>query len=134
MYIDIPSVAKTRLSELAGDSEKEESFRSFLDRSEVMFLINGLTEECSFFITVPDDLAPDDIQLMADIILKVASAEHRFVTVNGVEQRYKIIINNNREPELLGLNKTPGMSSAEVFKPIFRALDAPGRINSNFDL
>ncbi|MDR3206582.1 MAG: hypothetical protein LBT41_05800 [Candidatus Methanoplasma sp.] len=134
LYIDIPSVTKARLSELAGGGEKEDLFRSFLDRSEIMFLINGSTEECSFFITVPEELTPDDIQLMADVILKVASSDHRFVAVKDAEQRYKIIINNNREPELLGLNKTPGMSSVEVFKPIFRALDSPGRLNNQFEI
>jgi hypothetical protein len=135
LYLDIPHVLKSRLAELSGEGDAGERFRGFLGSSEVMFLLNGETEECSFFITVPDELGPEDIQLMADAILDIArSSELPFVAAGGAEQRFKVIINNQREPELVGLNKTPGMSSAEVFKPIFRALDSPGRMNSRFDL
>ncbi|MDR0309540.1 MAG: hypothetical protein LBH88_02125, partial [Candidatus Methanoplasma sp.] len=119
IYIDIPNTAKRRLIELAGEGEKENKFRELMGRSEIMFLLNGETEENSFFITVPDDLGPEDIQLMADVVLNVAkTAEFPFIEVKDVEQRYQVIITNNKEPELIGLNKTPGMSAAEVFKPI----------------
>ena len=53
------------------------------------------------------------------------------ISANGVEQKYKIIINNNKEPELIGLRKTPGMSSVELFKPIFKNWSSPGRANPN---
>lgn len=133
IYIDIPNTTKKKLIELAGDGEKESKFKEMMNSSEIMFLINGDTEECSFFITVPDDLTPDDIQLMADVILEVAkNIQFPFIEVEGVEQRYKIIINNDKEPELLGLNKTPGMSSMEVFKPIIKSLDSRGKMNSEF--
>ncbi|MDR1954578.1 MAG: hypothetical protein LBP82_01330 [Candidatus Methanoplasma sp.] len=133
IYIDIPNTVKSRLIELAGDGEKEVRFRDLLEMSKVMFLLNGETEESSFFITVPDDLCPEDIQLMADVILDIAkTAEFPFVEVKGTEQRYQVIITNNKEPELIGLNKTPGMSSVELFKPIIKAWDSRGRPNSSF--
>ncbi|AIZ56808.1 hypothetical protein Mpt1_c09330 [Candidatus Methanoplasma termitum] len=131
IYIDIPYATKNRLMELAGDGDKEKKFKEFMEQSEIMFLINGETEESSFFITVPDELTPDDIQLMADVILEIAKTiEFPFISASDREQRYKVIINNNKEPELIGLNKTPGMSSVEVFKPIIRALDGRGRANA----
>jgi hypothetical protein len=131
IYIDIPYAAKNRLIELAGDGDKEKKFKEFMERSEIMFLINGETEENSFFITVPDELTPEDIQLMADVVLEIAkTVAFPFISVSDEEQRYKIIINNNKEPELIGLNKTPGMSSVEVFKPIIKSLDGRGRANS----
>ena len=133
IYIDIPNTAKKRLMELAGEGEKEALFKGFMERSEIMFLLNGETVENSFFITVPDDLSPEDIQVMADIILEIAKTiEFPFVEVEDTEQRYQVIITNNKEPELLGINKTPGMSSAEVFKPIIKALDSKGRMNPGF--
>ncbi|MCL1810667.1 MAG: hypothetical protein FWG41_00370 [Methanomassiliicoccaceae archaeon] len=133
IYIDIPNTAKRRLIELAGDSEKGEMFKGLMGKSEVMFLLNGDTEENSFFITVPDDLTPEGIQLMADVVLDIAKTiEFPFVEVEGAEQRYQVIITNNKEPELLGINKTPGMSSAEVFKPIIRSLDSRGKMNPGF--
>jgi len=133
IYIDIPNAAKKRLIELAGDGEKEAVFKDLLGRSEVTFLLNGETEENTFFITVPDDLTPEDIQIMADVVLEIAKTiEFPFVEVEGIEQRYQVIITNNKEPELIGLNKTPGMSSVEVFKPIIRSLDSKGRLNPEF--
>lgn len=128
IYIDIPDVVKNRLMELAGEGEKPDRFRGLMAKSEVTYLLNGETEESSFFIRVPDDISPEDIQIMADVILEVAKTiEFPFISASDVEQRYKIIVTNDKEPELLGLNKTPGMSSVEVFKPIFRSLDGPGK-------
>ncbi|MDR1404331.1 MAG: hypothetical protein LBJ20_02015 [Candidatus Methanoplasma sp.] len=133
IYVDIPSTAKRMLVALSGDSEEGSRFREFMERSEVMFLLNGETEENSFFITVPDDLSPEDIQTMADAVLDIArKAECPFVSAGDAEQRYQIIITNSKEPELIGLNKTSGISSAEVFKPIIKSLDSRGRANPDF--
>jgi len=133
IYIDIPNTVKKRLMELAGDGDKAARFRDFMGRSEIMFLLNGETEENSFFITVPDDLGPEDIQTMADVILEIAKTiDFPFVEVESTEQRYQVIITNNKEPELIGINKTPGMSAAEVFKPIIKSLDSKGRMNPGF--
>ncbi len=133
IYIDIPNTAKRRLVELAGEGDKEIKFKDLMDRSEIMFLLNGETEENSFFITVPEDLNPEEIQIMADVILDIAKGiEFPFVSVEDVEQRYQVIITNNKEPELIGKNRTPGMSSAEVFKPIIKSLDGKGRVNPEF--
>ena len=133
IYIDIPNTAKNRLIDLAGSGEKEVKFKGLMRRSEVTFLLNGETEENSFFIAVPEDLTPEDIQTMADVILEIAKTiEFPFVEVESVEQRYQVIITNNKEPELIGLNKTPGMTSVEVFKPIIRSLDSRGKTNPDF--
>jgi len=130
IYIDIPNTVKGRLIELSTEKEKGERFRELMDRSEIMFLLNGETEENSFYIKVPDDLSPEDIQTMADVVLDIAkTVEFPFVSVGDIEQRYRVIISNNKEPELIGINKTPGMSSVEVFKPIIRSLDGRGRTN-----
>ena len=134
IYIDIPNTAKSRLTELAGDGEKEEKFKELLGRSDILFLLNGETTENSFFIKVPDDLTPEEIQIMADVTLDIAkSIEFPFVSVNEKEQRYQVIFTNDKEPELIGINKTPGMSSVEVFRPIIKSMDGPGRINSSFN-
>jgi hypothetical protein len=134
IYIDIPNTAKSRLTELAGNGEKEEKFKELLGRSEILFLLNGETTENSFFIKVPDDLTPDEIQIMADVTLDIAKTiEFPFISVNDTEQRYQVILTNDKEPELIGINKTPGMSSVEVFKPIIKSMDGPGRINSSFN-
>ncbi|MCK9323748.1 MAG: hypothetical protein RBR05_01640 [Candidatus Methanomethylophilaceae archaeon] len=133
IYIDIPHTAKDRLLELAGNSEKDNTFKDLLNESELTFILNGETEFCSFIVKVSDDLTPEQIQLMADVVLDIVNKfQEPFVTAENVEQRYLVIITNNKEPELLGINKTPGMSSGKIFKPIFEALDKPGRMNSEF--
>ncbi len=133
LYIDIPATFKRRMLELASpEDEKEKEFTEIVEGSEVTYMLNGTTEEHTFFINVPKDITPEQIQTMADAALAILGRtveETPAVEVEGVRQKYQVIITNWEEPEIIGLNKTPGMSSGEVFKPIIGALDAPGRAN-----
>lgn len=96
-------------------------------------MINPETEECSFMIYIPEELTPEEIQNLAEIALTVAQAyEAPFITAEDVEQRYKIVLTNNKEPELIGLNKTEGFGSGQVFLPIFDSLSKPGKFNPKF--
>lgn len=134
LYIDIPAVFKERIIALAGDDGKEKLFKDITEKSEVTYLLNGTTEEHTFFIRVPKDVTPEQIQDMADAsleILKRTVENVPCVEVEGIRQKYQVIITNWDEPEIIGLNKTPGMSSGEVFKPIFQSLSKPGRANQN---
>ena len=134
LYLEIPETWKDRMLELAGEGEKADRFREIVGRSEVTYMLNGTTEEHTFFSKVPDDITPEEIQLMADVALDaLKGSEDPCVSVEGVVQRYQVIITNWHEPEIIGLNKTPGMSSGEVFKPIIQGLDKPGRVNPAFN-
>ncbi len=134
IYVDIPNVWKERMLELSGEGEKPEKFRDIVSKSEVTYLLNGTTEEHTFFIRLADEITPEEIQILADVALDILKAsEDPCISVEGVVQKYKIIITNWHEPEIIGLNKTPGMSSGEVFKPIIQGLDKPGRLNANYD-
>ncbi|MEA4977083.1 MAG: hypothetical protein VB016_00795 [Methanomassiliicoccaceae archaeon] len=134
IYIDVPNIFIERMSELAGEGEKSDGFRRCLGESEIRFIINNETGVCSFMIYVPDAMGPEDIQNIAETALAVAQAyEAPLLTTDGTEQRYKIIITNNQEPELLGINKTEGFSSGQVFMPIFKSLASPGRMNPKFE-
>ncbi len=133
LYLDIPAVFKARMLELCG--EGEEVVKGLLERSEVQDIMNGTTEEHTFFIQVPKEYTPEQIQLMCDSALAILSRTVETVPcidVDGVRQKYQVVITNWEEPEIIGLRKTPGMSSGEVFKPIIQGLDAPGRANSSF--
>ncbi len=134
LYIDVPAKFKKRIMELTGDDEKEVFFKETTERSEVTYLLNGTTEEHTFFIKVPDDVTPEQIQTMADASLAILTRtvdETPCVEILGNRQKYQVIITNWEEPEIIGINKTPGMSSGAVFKPIIQSLDAPGRANSD---
>lgn len=133
IYIDIARTWKKRMLELAGDDEKSCKFKEIVDASEVSYLLNGTTEEHTFFIRVSDDITPEEIQILADVSLDILKAvEFPPVEVEDVRQKYQVVITNWHEPEIIGLNKTPGMSSGQVFKPIISSLDAPGKLNVNF--
>lgn len=133
IYLDIPYIFAKRMGELAGEGEVADRFRECLNISNIKFMINPESEECSFMVYVPDDLAPEDIQITAELVLNVAQAyDSPFLIAEDAEQRYKIIITNNKEPELLGLNKTEGFSSGQVFMPIFDSLSKKGRMNPKF--
>lgn len=132
IYIDIPETWKRRTIALAGEGEKQDRFKKIVGKSEVTYLMNGTTEEHTFFIRLSDDVTPEEIQGLADVALDILKAsEHPCVEVEGRRQRYQVIITNYHEPEIIGLNKTPGMSSGAVFMPIIKGLDGPGRENMN---
>lgn len=134
LYVEIPQVWKQRMLELAGDDDKSSKFKEIVEGAEVTYMLNGTTEEHTFFIRVPDDITPDDIQVLADVALDILKkSETPCIEIEGVRQRYQVIITNWHEPEIIGMNKTPGMSSGEVFKPIIQGLDGPGRLNSAFN-
>ncbi len=134
IYIDIPETWKRRMIALAGEGEKPEKFKKIVGESEVTYLLNGTTEEHTFFIHLSDDITPEDIQALADVTLDILKAsEHPCIAVENQVQRYQVIITNYHEPEIIGKNKTPGMSSGAVFMPIIKGLDGPGRMNDNTD-
>ncbi len=134
IYIDIPATWKERMLELVQDDEKGKKFKDILSESKVEYLFNPQTEEHTFFIRLDDAVSPEDIQTMADAALDTLKAlDMPVVEIEDVRQRYQVIITNYHEPELIGLKKTPGMSSGQVFLPIIRALDSPGQMNSQFN-
>lgn len=135
MYVEIPDVWKKRMLELSGelaeDAAKAEKFKDIVARSEITYLMNGTTEEHTFFIRVPDEITPEEIQILADVSLDVLKkCGVPCISVEDTVQRYQVVISNWHEPEIIGKNKTPGMSSGEVFKPIIQCLDGPGKPNS----
>lgn len=133
MFLDIPHVFSERMGELAGEGEGPDRFRACLEESKIKLFINPETGEISFMIYLPEDLSPADIQNLADIVLSVAKGfESPLITVKDIEQRYKIILTNDQEPELIGLDKTDGFGSGQVFMPIFNSLSKPGRMNPKF--
>ena len=133
IYIDIPETWKQRMLELVEDDEKGKEFKSILNASKVEYIFNSQTLEHTFFIRLEDEITPEQIQNMADVVLDTLKAsEVPVVEIEEDVQRYQVIITNYHEPEIIGLNKTPGMSSGQVFMPIIKSLNAPGQLNQKF--
>ncbi len=133
IYLDIPYKFKSRVLALAPEGENNAKFKELFEKADVSFMINGETEESCFIIKVPDEYTPEDIQMMAEqTMAAIVANDQAPISANGVEQKYKIIISNNHEPEIIGLRKAPGMTSVELFKPIFKSWAAPGKENPFF--
>ncbi len=133
MYLELADVWKARILELAAGKEGYDEFKALMEKSEVLHLFNGSTEVHSFIVTVPDDYTPEQIQSMADVILAVAkdNMEMPFVEVEGKYQKCQVNITNEKEPELIGLNRTEGYASGKIFLPILTSLAGPGRMNES---
>ena len=131
IYIDIPATWKERMLEIVADDDKGKLFKDILAKSNVEYIFNSQTLEHTFFIRLADEVTPEEIQTMADCVLEtLKSLEMPVVEVEETRQNYQVIITNYHEPEIIGLNKTPGMSSGQVFMPIFNSLDSKGRANT----
>ena len=133
MYIEIASVWTERIIELSKEYEGDEEFRKLMEGSEVKHLFNGSTETHNMMIEVPKEYTPDDIQMMADMILSIAkdNIDNPFITVDNNYQKCQVIITTEDKPELLGLNRTEGYGSGKIFLPILDSLTRPGRPNES---
>ena len=119
LYVEIPDTWKKRMLELSGlsdDPDKAEKFRDVVGKSEVSYLLNGTTEEHTFFIRVPDEITPEEIQILADVALDVLKkSEAPCIEVEGVVQRYQVIVTNWHEPEIIGNIRRTSSAYAEAF-------------------
>ena len=133
MYIEIAAVWTERIIELSKEYEGDEEFKKLMDGSEVKHLFNGSTETHNMMIEVPKEYTPDDIQMMADMILSIAkdNIDTPFISVDGNYQKCQVIITNEDEPELIGMNRTEGYGSGKIFLPILDSLTKPGRPNES---
>ena len=133
MYIEIASVWTERIIELSKEYEGDERFCELMKDADVKHLFNGSTEIHNIVIEVPKGHTPDDIQMMADMILSIAkdNMEEPFISLEGNYQKCQVVINNDEEPELLGMNRTEGYGSGKIFLPILDSLTRPGRPNES---
>jgi len=134
LYIDIADTFDSQILALSAFDEKAEEFKGLYEKAENKYFLNGPTEESCFLITVPDEYTPEQIQTMADVIMRsIVRFGQAPVVVDKTEQKYRINIGNMHEPELIGLKKSANMSSMEIYKPIFASWAAEGRYNPHFD-
>jgi hypothetical protein len=134
MYIEFADVFKERVIEIASGMEGKEKFVDLMKGSDVMHIFNGSTETHGFNIRPGDDIPSEDIQLMADAILDVIKSEENLFVVSLDDQYQPAVINirADKEPELIGSDRTDGFGSGQIFQPIFDSLSSPGRMNEGF--
>lgn len=134
MYIEFADVFKERVIEIASGMEGKEKFVDLMKGSDVMHIFNGSTETHGFNIRPGDDIPSEDIQLMADAILDVIKSEENLFVVSLDDQYQASVINirADKEPELIGNDRTDGYASGKIFQPILESLAGPGRMNEGF--
>ena len=130
MYVEFADVWKRRMIEISEDREDGKRFRELMNNADVRHLLNGSTEEHTFMIDLPETATPEDIQFLADVILDVAkTSDFYFMALEGEYQPCQVIFSNEKEPEIIGLDKAEGYSAGAVFKPIVDGWSKPGRMN-----
>ncbi|MDY0293376.1 MAG: hypothetical protein RBQ77_02235 [Candidatus Methanomethylophilaceae archaeon] len=133
LYVEIGEVWKQRMMELADGMGEGGRFRSLLEGREVLYLLNGTTEQHTFMVKFPEEITPEELQFMADQTLAVArSIDFPYISVKGVPQHYSVVFTTEDEPELLGLNRTEGYSAGKIFMQIIQGFVDPKRGNIMF--
>ena len=132
-YVEFADVWKRRIAEIVSEGDNEERFREIMKDADVLYLMNGATEEHTFMVQLSEEFTPDDVQFLADEILNVAKTyEHPFVSLNGNYEKCQVIFTTEKEPEILGIDKKEGISACAVFAPILEGWGNPGRRNEPF--
>ena len=133
LYVEFAQVFKEEVVRLASEMENGQKFVDFMKDADVRYLFNGSTETHAFGIYPDKSLTPEDIQYMSDIILAIAKADEErfFVSLDDQYQKCVVNIRTDEEPELLGLNKTEGYGSGQIFNQIVDSLSKPGRANES---
>jgi hypothetical protein len=132
LYVEFADVWKRRIIEIVSE-DGGERFKKLMRDADVLYLMNGATEEHTFMVQLPEELTPDDIQFLADNILNVAkTADFPFVSLNGRYEKCQVIFTTEKEPEILGIDKKEGISAGAVFAPILEGWGNPGRRNEPF--
>jgi hypothetical protein len=130
LYVEFADVWKRRVIEIASEGENGERFREIMEPREVLYLFNGTNGLHSFNVEFPEDTDPKDLQFLADEILKIAEDVDRpFISLAGGYQKCQVVFTSEKEPELIGANKTEGYGSGKIFMPILESLCKPGRAN-----
>ena len=129
-YVEFADVWKKRITEIVSEGDNGERFEALIEGAEVMHLMNGETEIHSFVVELPEKVTEEDIQFLADEVLNVAkTADFPFVSLNNLYEKCQVIFTNEKEPEILGLDKAEGISAGAVFAPILEGWGGAGRKN-----
>jgi len=129
-YVEFADVWKKRITEIVSEGDNGKRFEALIKDADVMHLMNGDTEIHSFVVELSEKVTKEDIQFLADEILNVAkTADFPFVSLNNLYEKCQVIFTNEKEPEILGLDKAEGISAGAVFAPILEGWGDAGRKN-----
>jgi hypothetical protein len=133
LYVEFADVWRERIEEVVSEGGAGKKFKEVMKGSEVVYMMNGATEEHTFMVQLPETVSSGDVQFLADEILKVAkTADFPFVSLNGNREKCQVIFTTEKEPEIIGLEKAEGYSAGAVFAPILEGWGGAGKRNEPF--
>jgi hypothetical protein len=122
LYVEFADVWKERISEVVSEGDNGKRFKGLMKDADVLYMMNGATEEHTFMVELPETVSAEDLQFLADEIVNVAkTADFPFVSLNGNYEKCQVIFTTEKEPEILGLDKAKGISAGAVFAPILES-------------
>ena len=131
-YVEFGDVWKKRITEIVSEGDNGKRFEELMKDAVVTYMMNGETEIHSFLVELPEAVTKEDIQFLADEILNVAkTADFPFVSLNNLYEKCQVIFTNEKEPEILGLDKAEGISAGAVFAPILESWGGAGKKNES---
>jgi len=127
-YVEFADVWKERIVAVASGTDAGERFAALMKDADVLYMMNGATEIHTFMVELPETLSKEDIQFLADVVLDVAkTSEFPFVSLNDLYEKCQVIFTTEKEPELIGQDRTKGFSAGAVFAPILEGWGGAGK-------
>lgn len=113
---------KARMSELAGDGPMRKKLDELFESSEFTYFYNTELDVHAFLFQLPTETTDEKVQEFIGIVQEVRSlTDYPMVAFKGAPQRCKLVVTAEKEPELIGRDKTEGFSSGKLFQPIFNS-------------
>ncbi len=113
---------KERMSELAGEGQLGEALKELFDAAQLTYYYATELDVHVFLLELPEDTSDEDVQRYTKTVQEVrALTDYPMVSFKTNPQRCKLVITAEKEPELIGKDKTEGYSSGQLFQPIFNS-------------
>jgi hypothetical protein len=124
--VRIAELWKEGITALASDYEDFETFQELMAQAELTYLHNTQDDVHAFILQFPETVQKEELDFLSSFVRMVREeAGVSTITFQDKPQRCRLVFTSEKEPELLGLNKTEGYSSGALFQPIFDSWDKP---------
>ncbi|HIJ00754.1 MAG TPA: hypothetical protein HA366_04375 [Candidatus Methanomethylophilaceae archaeon] len=111
---------KERMLELAGEGRRREILERLFDIAELTNFYNTELDVHAFIFQLPEDTPAEELQAYTNTVREVrAVTDQPMVSFRGQPQRFKLVITAEKEPELIGKDKTEGYSSGAIYQAVY---------------
>jgi len=124
--VKIGNIWKEEILARASECDDFETFVELMEQSELTYLHNTQTDIHAFILQFPESIGKEELDYFSSFIRNLRDGmEVPTISFQDQPQRCRFVFTSEKEPELLGLNKTEGMSSGALFQPIFDSWSKP---------